>query len=136
MTEARNRKSPPADIPALEWIAAGIGLLLTLAILGVMAWQAIAGGTEPPPAVEVRIAQVVAVRSGYAVEIELSNHSPATAAGVEVQGDLLADGRVVESSRMTIDYVPGFSTRRAGLYFRADPRAHALDVRALGYSAP
>jgi uncharacterized protein (TIGR02588 family) len=35
-----------------------------------------------------------------------------------------------------IAYVPGESVRRAGLFFKNDPRKHELRVRALGYADP
>lgn len=135
---AKDRNSEPAapDIPALEWAAAGLGLLVTLAMLAAMAWQALGGVGQVPPAVEARVERVAETSAGYAVTLRLSNRSPTTAAKVQIEGELVAAGGTSETSGATIDYVPGRSERRAGLFFRQDPRRHRLEVRVLGYSEP
>jgi uncharacterized protein (TIGR02588 family) len=48
----------------------------------------------------------------------------------------VSDTGTVESSEVTIDYVPGEATRRAGIYFSRDPRLHRLEIRAKGYDIP
>jgi uncharacterized protein (TIGR02588 family) len=45
-------------------------------------------------------------------------------------------GRVIESSAAVLDYVPGESVRRGGLFFSTDPRVHRLTLRAHGYQQP
>ena len=124
------------DTPALEWIAAAVGLLLTLAILGAMAWEAWAGGDDQPPAIEIRVERIVPAGSGYVVETVLDNRSPSTAAAVELEGELTRSDGTKATSSATIDYVPGASVRRAGLVFRDDPRRGRLEIRVLGYSEP
>ena len=122
--------------PLLEWIAAGIGLLLTLGILGSISWEAVKGGGEAAPAIEVTVERVTPVAAGYVVEVRARNHSPATAAAVQIEGELDKGSAEPVTSSATIDYVPGESDRRAGLFFTDDPRAHKLEVRALGYAKP
>jgi uncharacterized protein (TIGR02588 family) len=131
-----SRQKNRGRIPALEWIAAGIGLLLTLGILGAIGWEAVRGDGDRLPAIEVEVGRIVPAAGGYAVEVELRNLSPATAAGVEVEGELTRGDGTTAISTVVVDYVPGRSTRTAGLFFREDPRAHGLKVRALGYSEP
>lgn len=122
--------------PLLEWIAAGIGLALTLGVLAVIGFEAAVGDAESPPAVEVRVERVVPSPAGYVVEIAATNRSGATAAAVQIEGEIKSGGTSVETSTATFDYVPGRATRRGGLFFREDPRLHELEVRALGYQAP
>ena len=140
MAEAKHQhkgaKGDAADTPALEWIAAGIGLLLTLAILGTIGWEMIAGRGDRPPAIEARVERIVPTGSGYVAEIALRNGSPATAAAVQVEGELTKPGGEVVTSSVTLDYVPGESTRHAGLFFKDDPHAGRLEVRTLGYAEP
>lgn len=125
-----------AATPALEWIAAALGLLLTLGILGVIGWEAAAGGGDEPPAIEARVDRVVPTSGGFVLELVLENRGPATAAAVEVEGELTKPDGTVATSSATIDYVPGESSRRAGLFFTDDPRVGRLEVRALGYAEP
>lgn len=130
------RQDRPAREPLLEWIAAGIGLMLTLGILAVIGREALSGEVEQPPAIEVRVENVVESTAGFVVEIAATNRSGATAASVQVEGELKSAGTSVEVSAATFDYVPGHGTRRGGLLFRQDPRLYQLELRALGYEAP
>jgi len=133
---ARGKARTPRE-PLLEWIAAGIGLVLTLGILTVIGREALSGEAERPPAVEVRAERVVPVATGgFVVEVAATNRSAATAALVGIEGRLRSGDSAVETSSVTFDYVPGHATRRGGLFFREDPRAHSLELRALGYQAP
>jgi uncharacterized protein (TIGR02588 family) len=129
-------EAPKPQIPALEWIAAGIGLAMTLGMFGVIGWGALKGNGERPPAVEAIVEHITPVAAGYVVEVALRNHSPSTAAAVEIEGELKNDGTSVETSNATVDYVPGESVRRAGIFFTKDPARHELEVRALGYAEP
>lgn len=131
--QGRKRSSQP---PLLEWISAGVGLLLTLAVLGALTWEGLAGSNGTPPAVEATISRITPVRAGYVVEIELRNRSSATAAAVEIEGELTRSDGTTATSTATVDYVPGESTRNAGLFFEDDPRRHRVEVRALGFAEP
>ena len=133
---ARGRKAATVREPVLEWIVSALGLVLTIGIALVIGREALSGETTQPPAIEVRATRIVPQPSGYLVEIEASNRSGGTAAIVEIEGALMAGESEVETSGLTLDYVPGHATRKGGLYFRRDPRAHRLEVRALGYQEP
>ena len=122
-------------MPPLEWAAAGVGLLVALALSGILLWHALDSRGDTIPLLSVR--QVGLVHSGGAhiVEFELSNRSAATAAAVQVEG-VLESGGAGETSSATIDYVPGRSSARGGLAFSADPRRHRLKLRVTGYELP
>lgn len=131
-----SRGSAQSGPPLLEWIAAAVGLLLTLGVLGALGWESLKGAGTRPPAIETGIGGITPTRTGYVVEIELRNRSSATAAAVEVEGELTKADGTVATSTTTVDYVPGDSTRKAGLFFEDDPRRHRLEVRALGFAEP
>ena len=116
--------------PLLEWIASGVGLLLALSVVTVIARDAVIGSADLPPDVTVIVLQVQSASSGYLLTFEARNSSPTTAAQVAIEGALPAG----ETSTATIDYIPGRSARRGGLYFSTDPRG--ARVRALGYQDP
>lgn len=123
-------------IAPLELLAAGVGLILTVGILGVVGWQASVepGGRLPEIVVEPR--GETSPGPVYVVPIVSRNRSPATAANVVVEGTLLDEGAVVERAETTFDYVPGHSSRGGGLMFTQDPAGYELRLRAIGYVDP
>lgn len=129
-------KRKPRAIPALEWVSAIIGFFIALALLGFLAVQAVREAEPLPPALEAVAVSLHRAGGQYIVGVEVRNASPATGAGVQVQGILKQGGSEVEESATTISYVPGNSHRRAGLIFTRDPRAHQLDLRITGYELP
>jgi len=139
-----NRESKAKDIPRakaeqqvpwLEWVASGIGLLLVLGIFGVIGWQAF-NGASTPPAITVEVENVAPVEGGHRVLFRARNAAGGAAAQVEIEGNLSAAGTDPETSRVVLDYIPGHSERRGGLFFTRDPRSGVLSVRAMGFSEP
>ncbi|EIM29848.1 Protein of unknown function (DUF2393) [Microvirga lotononidis] len=125
---------PAQRVPWLEWLAAGIGLFLVLGVFGVIGWQAFHGATTPP-VITVQVENVAPVEGGYRVLFRARNGAGEAAAQVEVEGKVSADGGE-EVSRVVLDYIPGHSARRGGLFFTRDPRTGALAVRATGFAEP
>lgn len=123
-------------VAPLEWFAAGLGSILTLAMLGIVVWHMLVEPEEQYPAVTVDAQDHQTAGSLHVVAIVARNHSPATAANVVIEGTLLDEGDIVEQAHTTLDYVPGSSMRRGGLFFTRDPRLHELRLRALGYADP
>ena len=132
----QNEKDGENRTPLLEWISAAVGLLITLGMLGFIGWQAWTGADEVPPMIEVSVRRITAVPGGHVVEVTAKNLSPATAAAVVIEGELRDGQRVIATSEATLSYVPGHSERQGGLFFEEDPRAHDLELRALGYARP
>ena len=115
-----------------EWVAAALsaGMVLTAAgALVVHGWR-----ERTPPDLRVSVESVEQVRSGSLVRFHVLNEGGRTAAGVRIRGVLSAAGQ--EESEAVLDYVPGGSFRRGGLFFAGDPRQGHLSVRALGYREP
>lgn len=126
----RARSKQAAAAPLLEWIASALGLVLTLGVMAVIARDAFGSGDQLAPDIAVAATGVRRSGAGFLVEFEARNLSPITAAQVTIEGKLPGG----ETSMATIDYVPGRSSRRGGLYFGEDPRGAQL--RALGYQDP
>jgi uncharacterized protein (TIGR02588 family) len=101
-----------------------------------MAYEAATAPPDAVPRLVVQVDTVVAYRSGYAVEFRAINDGDATAANVQVHGELRADTGVVEQSESTIDFVPARSWREGGLVFQNDPRRYRLEVRPVGFNRP
>ena len=125
-----------AETPALEWIAAALGLIAILFVFFVLGREALVAGEAQLPALEVRARQVVPNAAGFVVEFEVVNRSSGTAAAVEVEGKLGSGASAVETSSAVLDYVAGDAEVRGGLFFKNDPRKYPLELRALGFQTP
>ncbi|ATY31802.1 hypothetical protein [Sphingomonas psychrotolerans] len=126
---ASDKKTPSTS--ALEWIAAGLGLLAILFVGAVIGREALTAEATQLPVLEVRATRIVPNATGFVVEFEVINQASGTAAAVEVEGQLGA-----ETSSATLDYVAGNANTKGGLFFRQDPRGQKLELRALGFQTP
>lgn len=133
------RKKPRQTLvqrtPVAEWTAAGLGLLLTLAVLGYSVWQGLTD-TRGPPSLSVAVERAAPTAGGFVVPLTVRNTSDATAADVEVRGVLEQAGVAVEERRAGFAYVPGRGEVSGGLVFQNDPARYRLSVRAEGYEEP
>ena len=129
------REVKAAATSAGEWVVAGLGLVLVLATLGYLLFQAV---TEPaePPLIAVEAGQPRQFAAGYQLSFSARNAGNETAANVTIVGELLANGSPVESSQTTLDYIPAESQRNGGLFFSRDPGEYVLELRAVGYETP
>lgn len=118
------------ETPALEWVAAGLGALIALIMLGTISWQALAGRDDPVPLLVVRVESVTAAGSDHVATVAVSNVSGRTAASVHLEGKT---GE--QTSSAVIDYVPGNGEAKAALIF-ADPPPGPIAVRVTGYEHP
>ena len=125
----------PARTPKLEWIAAAIGLVLTLAAIGLVAREALAGDPTPPD-ITVRLLEIRPVQNGYLVTVAAENLGGRPAAQLLVEGELGIAGSEPEIAETVFDYVPGRSIRRGGLFFQGDPRGKPLTLQAKGFVEP
>ena len=117
---ARNRKEVAAAIPVWSWVAAALGLILVAGSVGFMLYQHFAED-RTPPLVAIEVQSVVPSGDGYVVTIDVTNRGSAVASGLVIEGVLNDTATAVETSTITIDYVPSGSHRQAGLYFSRDP---------------
>ena len=89
-----------------------------------------------PPLVAIEVQSVVPSGDGYVVTIDVTNRGSAVASGLVIEGVLNDTATAVETSTITIDYVPSGSHRQAGLYFSRDPGRFNLQIRPKGYVDP
>ena len=124
-----------SELPWLEWVASGTGLILAIGLFGLLGWEAITD-TGAAPVVTVKVESVTAVEGGYRVMFRARNGTQAAAAQVEIEGILSGAGNDEETSRVLFDYVPGRSEREGGLFFSRDPGSGSLVLRAVGFARP
>ena len=128
MTSRQKANAAVESRPVLQWAMAAIGGLVTLAVIGVVAWEA----QQPaaPPVLRARMVAVTPSAGGYLAEIEVSNTGRDTAAAVDVVGTL--EG--ASPSTVTLDYVPAQGRAKAWLHFDRDAARASLAI--VGWSEP
>jgi uncharacterized protein (TIGR02588 family) len=119
----------------LEWCVAAVGGLLFIAMIGYMAIEGLETG-DGPPQIEIVASPPVQKGSIYIIGFEARNVGDQTAAGVVVRATLSQGGQDVETSEVTVDYLPSGSTRSGGFFFAHDPSAYEVQVRPVGYLDP
>jgi len=124
------KRASSLDAPLLEWATGALGALVLAVMLGVLV-NAGLSDADAPPDVRTRVERILPVTDGYVVELIAENAGDQTAADVEIIAKLGAD-----EARARFDYLPPHSERRGGVFFRNDPRAGDLTLRADGYADP
>jgi uncharacterized protein (TIGR02588 family) len=125
-----DRRSQP-----LEYALGALGGLLVLGALVLLGYQGIAvrdGGPE----LTASVARVDSAAGQHVVHYEVRNAGGETAESVRVVGELVQDGKTVETVSSTVAYVPVGSSRSRALVFQHDPSTGTLQVRAASYTTP
>ena len=131
-----SKKGQSDGVPVLEWVCAGAGLVIALAMVGTILFEGVRRTDDPVPLLAATAQSVTRAAQNHVVTVRVTNESGRTAAAVQVEGVLKQGAEEIESSIATIDYVPGHSEAKGGLVFTADPRAHQLELRVTGYEHP
>ena len=139
--QAQQRTRPPADSreaapPFWEWVAAGVGLLLVLASVGVLGYYAWAGESGDGPSPVVQVVAIEQQPAGWLVAVRVHNRALATAAALRLTGSLRQGSEVLEERKLELQYLPGGSSREGGLFFSRDPRLHSLEWAFESYEQP
>ena len=121
-TSASDRQGP------LTWIVSGLGLLVIVASIVIVALDATDRAT--PPYLRVTETSRDTIAGVTRVEIEVRNLGGEAASAVEVKGFTAAH----ETSRVSLDYVAGHSHREATLSFQGDPGT--VNFQATGWTKP
>jgi len=131
--EKNDRKK--TNIPALEWFFAAVGLILVVGVLGFLIYHAIIDkGT--PPNLNVKIDSIVQRENGFLVKFVIENTGDETAADVNVEGELKKGAETIETSGVTVDYVPSHSEKKGGLFFKEKSGGFEIELHAKGYNTP
>lgn len=130
------RSSTIAQTPLLEWVAAGVGLVSLIFLLGAIGHDALQGGAQVPPDIHLTTRAASRTGNGYVVTFEAFNRGGDTAAALEIEGRLMDGDRAIETSTATIDYVAGHGSAEGGLFFINDPATLTVEMRPLGFQVP
>ncbi len=131
----QDRRGRPADSSPGEWALGVLGGLVTLALLGFFAYQALAV-RDGDPRLGVEVVAIEETPPGFVAELRVRNNGGGTAQTVHVVGTVTVGGRSVSEASTTIDYVPPNSSSEAALVFEVGPSTGNLNVRVAGYTLP
>lgn len=118
-----------------EWVAAVLGAAVMAFAIGYMVWYGLTR-SEGPPILVVEQKEIQKVGEDYLLQIIVRNEGHSSAAEVPIEGSLLEGDNVIETSDVTIDFVPENSERAVYLQFTRDPKRFTLKVRARGAAQP
>jgi uncharacterized protein (TIGR02588 family) len=124
----------PRHIPPVEWITATISAAIVVGSIGFLVFEAVQPASEEPR-LAAAVLEVRERDGSFVVEFEVRNSGRGAAAGVHVAGVARAADGGERQGLAVVDYVPGFSARRASLMFDVDPGPQAR-VRIIGYARP
>lgn len=129
-------KAPPgAATSKWEWVSAGLGLAVVAGMVGFIGFNALT--TDPfVPAVTLDHLGTEQTPGGYVVRFRARNSGATTAAALTISGELHDGSTLLESSEVTLDYLPPRAERQGGLIFHNDPSAHDLRLEPRGYVDP
>jgi len=133
--EEKESKRKNNKTPILEWLAAGIGLILVLFSIGFLLYSAIIKQDTPPDLVVVAD-NITKTEKGYLVKFSLENKGGNNASQVTVEGKLKKGEEDEETSSVTFAYAPSNSKKEGGLLFTKNPQEFQMELRALGYENP
>jgi uncharacterized protein (TIGR02588 family) len=132
---ARTAKKGEAESGRRTRVLAALGLAFVLGSFALMLREAFTAG-KPVAELTIRIDEILPSNHGYLVSLIIENRGGATATALVVEGVLRKGGQDVETSLLTVDYVPAGSRRDVALFFASDPQQGDLIVRPKGYIEP
>jgi uncharacterized protein (TIGR02588 family) len=119
----------------LEWAVFGIGLILTLGVIGALIWDA-ASGERMPPDLTVELGDPEPRSQGWAVPVTVRNEGEETAEGAQVLVVLELPGGEKEEAGLEMPFVPRHSRREGWVHFVHPPASGRLSGRVTGYEQP
>ena len=119
---------------AVEWTVFAVSLVVIAVTVALL----FRGSLEPrlPPDLQLTAGTPVASSGGYAIPIAVSNRGDDTAEQARIEVALMSGAREVETSELTIAFVPGRSRREGWVIFRHDPRCCQLRLRTVSFELP
>jgi uncharacterized protein (TIGR02588 family) len=127
MASTRRKKD---EVPAIEWIAGGVGFLVVLATLALLGYEVYRGERDAPD-LRITLEGTVPRNDGHSVRAVVRNVGRGAAAAVIVEGVARA-----LRSEAHLDYVAGLSEQAVTLVFPEAPDRQSLSVRIVGFTTP
>jgi uncharacterized protein (TIGR02588 family) len=119
----------------LEWTVFAVSLVLVVATLGYLTWEAVAD-TGGPPDVVVELGSPRPSSAGFMVPVEVRNRGKGTAEDVRVTVVLERAGARSESAELEVAYLPRESRRSGYVTFAGDPGQGRLRAGPIAFEVP
>ena len=129
---AKDRRAGP-----LEVVATAISALIIASVLSVLLWDAFQPNT--PPAFTTQPGRIAIARGLYRVPVTVRNSGDDAAKAVVVHVELLASDSVLAESDLTIDWLPGNTSKQlVALFARptSSPTPIGVSAEVRGYATP
>ena len=133
--EKAKERQPRHAVPLLEWMVAGLGIVLVGGAIAFLLYHSSTRG-QTPPDIRAVAKRVLELDHGYVVQFRVLNDGGSAAAQVTIEGELVGPDGATERGEAVLDYLPPRSDREGGLLFTRDPRGGELRLRATGYARP
>jgi uncharacterized protein (TIGR02588 family) len=130
-----DEREPRHAVPPIEWIVAGLGILLVGGSIAFLIHHSMTRD-QTPPAIRAVAERVLDLDHGYVVQFRALNEGGSAAAEVTIEGELVVPDGATERAEAVLDYLPPGSDREGALLFTMDPGRGELRLRATGYAKP
>lgn len=132
MSSSADDEHPGSRVSLLELTVGALSAAVLVAVVGLLAYQAISV-PESPPDLSVTVIEADDQSPPYVLRLRVRNNGGQTAQEVQVGGELTRDGTVVEQASATARYIPPRSDRAVAIVFDTDPDTADLGVSVSGY---
>jgi len=119
----------------IEWIVAGISTVIVLVLSGFILFEAVTK-TGGMPDISFAISRSAAMGTAYVIEVEVRNDGHVTVAGVDIEAEAALSEGQIETSTVTLDYLPAESSTEVGLVFSQQVDPEQVTLQVLGYRYP
>lgn len=133
-------KQEAHDVPAVQWLVAGVALVVVVASFGLVLYQGVAGN-DTPPLLAVVVDSIAPDSARYRVHVTVRNTGGHAATDVRVRaevspGDSGPADDATDASVIRFDLLPPGSQATGVFVFASDPRAGNLQTRVVGHVVP
>ena len=127
----------PRGRSAAEWTTLAISISLIVALVALVTYVSISGGSEPP-IVEARpfLEEIRHEGQSYVLPVTVTNRGGRTAEEVLIQAELISSDGSSEEREFTLDFLAGGETREGTVVFATDPAAGELTIDVASFQQP
>jgi uncharacterized protein (TIGR02588 family) len=121
---------------AAEWVTFGVSVLILLALVGLVIFQALTRGNRPSTIkVEPMLEEVRQSEGAYYLPINITNDGDQAVGDVEIQMSLASEGSEPETIAFTVQFLAGGESQEETVVFSKDPSQGELS-QVVGFHVP
>ncbi len=121
---------------AAEWVTFSVSVLILLALVGLVIFQALTRGNKPSTIkVEPMLQEVRQSEGAFYLPITITNDGDAAVGDVEIQMSLESEGSEPETIAFTVQFLAGGESQEETVVFSADPSQGELS-HVVGFHVP